>query len=35
VISAEQRISALEIELRRQQQATAAGASNAIFSTVP
>ena len=35
VISAEQRISALEIELRRQQQATAAGASNAIFSTAP
>ena len=32
---AEQRISALETELRRQQQATAAGASNAIFSTVP
>jgi len=35
VISAEQRISALEIELRRQQQTTAAGASNAIFSTAP
>jgi len=35
VISAEKRISALEIELRRQQQATAAGASNAIFSTAP
>jgi hypothetical protein len=35
LITAEQRISALEIELRRQQQATAAGASNAIFSTDP
>jgi len=35
VISAEQRISALETELRCQQQATAAGATNAIFSTVP
>ena len=34
--NAEQRISALEIELRRQlQQATASGASNAIFSPVP
>ena len=33
--SAEQRISALEIELRRQQQITATGASNAIFSPAP
>jgi len=31
----EQRISALETELRRQQQATAAGASNVIFSPAP
>jgi len=35
LISAEQRISVLESELRRQQQATAAGASNAIFSPAP